>query len=77
MDGNAFNIRLIDKPDNDAESWLMTEITKLARQRNIGMPDVGIYESPEPRACLHFSLSQINVHAIKTIALKFLTNFSN
>jgi heat shock protein HtpX len=47
---HAFNVRLIDKPENDAELWLMTEIGKLARQRNISMPDVGIYESPEPNA---------------------------
>lgn len=47
---HAFNIQLIDKPANEAESWLVAEVRKLARQRNIGMPDVGIYQSPEPNA---------------------------
>jgi len=46
----AYNIQLITTPKNDAEAWLYTEIQKLARQRNIGMPEVGIYESPEPNA---------------------------
>ncbi|KTD09018.1 M48 family peptidase [Legionella gratiana] len=47
---HAFNIQLIEKPTNDIESWLFSEIGNLARQRNIGMPNVGIYESPEPNA---------------------------
>ncbi|VVC74979.1 Protease HtpX [Aquicella siphonis] len=47
---HAFNIQLIDRPANSAESWLVAEVRKLANQRNIGMPDVGIYQSPEPNA---------------------------
>src|SRR5262245_6682956 len=47
---HAFNIQLIEQPRNDAEIWLMSEIRKLANQRHIGMPDVGIYDSPEPNA---------------------------
>lgn len=47
---HAFSIHLITKPATEAESWLVAEIRKLANQRNIGMPDVGIYESPEPNA---------------------------
>jgi heat shock protein HtpX len=46
----AFSIQLIDRPSNEAEAWLMAEISKLAKQRNIGMPQVGIYQSPEPNA---------------------------
>ncbi|KGP63933.1 protease HtpX [Legionella norrlandica] len=47
---HAFSIQLIEKPANEVESWLMTEIRNLAKKRNIGMPDVGIYDSPEPNA---------------------------
>lgn len=47
---HAFNIQLIEKPTTEIESWLFSEIGHLARQRNIGMPNVGIYESPEPNA---------------------------
>lgn len=46
----AFNIQLIDKPSNQSEIWLMSVVRKLAGQRNINMPDVGIYQSPEPNA---------------------------
>ncbi len=47
---HAFNIQLIDKPANEAESWILNQVRNLAKKRNIGMPDVGIYESPEPNA---------------------------
>lgn len=47
---HAYNIKLIDRPSNDAEAWIVNEIRKLSTQRNISMPDVGIYESPEPNA---------------------------
>ncbi|KTD19831.1 protease HtpX [Legionella londiniensis] len=47
---HAFGVQLIDKPGNELESWLFNKVSTLARQRNIAMPDIGIYESPEPNA---------------------------
>jgi len=47
---HAYNIHLIDRPSNEAEAWLVSEVRRLSGQRNIGMPDVGIYDSPEPNA---------------------------
>lgn len=47
---HAFNVQLIEKPTNEAELRLMNEVRALAQKRNIRMPDVGIYESPEPNA---------------------------
>lgn len=47
---HAFSIKLIDKPTNESESWLIAKVSNLARQRNIGMPDVGVYDSQEPNA---------------------------
>ncbi|BCA94799.1 protease HtpX [Legionella antarctica] len=47
---HAYNVKLIDKPTNESEFWLTAKVRQLATQRNIGMPDVGIYESPEPNA---------------------------
>jgi len=47
---HAFNVQVIDKPNTDIESWLFTTIRRLASQRSIGIPSVGIYESPEPNA---------------------------
>ena len=47
---HAFNISLIEKPKNESEVLLISQVKKMARQRNIDMPDVGVYESPEPNA---------------------------
>lgn len=46
----AFNIQLIERPSDQFESWLLEEIRKLAKLCDIGMPDVGIYDSSEPNA---------------------------
>ncbi len=47
---HAFNVQIIEKPTTEAELWLINEIRSLAQKRNIGMPEVGIYDSPEPNA---------------------------
>jgi heat shock protein HtpX len=46
----SFHLKLIDRPSNDMESFLVNTISRLAQQMKIGMPDVGIYDSPEPNA---------------------------
>ena len=46
----AFNIHLITRPSDRTEIWLAGKIKQLASQRNIGLPDIGIYDSPEPNA---------------------------
>lgn len=46
----AYNIQLINQPKNEVESWLVGLVSRLATQRNIKMPEVGIYQSDEPNA---------------------------
>jgi heat shock protein HtpX len=36
--------RVIDTPQNDAETWLLGTVQKLATQVGIAMPEVGVYE---------------------------------
>src|SRR6185437_7442235 len=38
--------RVIDTPQNEAETWLLGTVQKLATQVGIQMPEVGIYEGP-------------------------------
>ncbi|HKK14597.1 MAG TPA: protease HtpX, partial [Gammaproteobacteria bacterium] len=42
--------RVIDQPRTEAEAWLLTTVRNQARRAGIGMPEVAIYESPEPNA---------------------------
>lgn len=41
--------RVIDRPGNDAEAWLMETVRRLATTAGVGMPEVAIYEG-EPNA---------------------------
>lgn len=50
MAKRAYSIRIIDQPSNANESWLINQVKQLANKKHIGMPEVGIYESPEPNA---------------------------
>lgn len=42
--------RVIDRPRNEAERWLLDTVRRQARQAGIGMPEVAIYEAPEMNA---------------------------
>lgn len=46
----SFGIHMIERPSNEMESYLINTISRLAQQLKIGMPEVGIYDSPEPNA---------------------------
>jgi heat shock protein HtpX len=43
-------VRVIAQPGNAIETWLMSTVQRQAREAGIGMPEVGIFDSPEPNA---------------------------
>ena len=46
----SMRVQLIDQPRNAAESWLKATVQRQAQAAGIGMPEVGIFEAPEPNA---------------------------
>lgn len=42
--------RVIEQPANTTERWLVETVRRQAEQAGIGMPDVAIFEAPEPNA---------------------------
>jgi len=42
--------KVIDTPGNATERWLVETVERQAREAGIGMPDVAIYNAPEPNA---------------------------
>ena len=42
--------RVITQPGSSAEMWLMNTVERQARAAGIGMPEVAIFDSPEPNA---------------------------
>lgn len=43
-------VYVIEQPQNETERWLVDTIARLAQQANIGMPEVGLFETPEANA---------------------------
>jgi len=43
-------VYIIDSPRNETEDWLLTTVHRQAQQAGIGLPDVGIFDSPQMNA---------------------------
>lgn len=50
MAKQSMGVYVIDQPSNSTERWLVDVVTRQARQAGIGMPEVGIFQAPEPNA---------------------------
>ena len=46
----AAGVQVITEPANETERWLVDVVTKQAKEAGIGMPEVGIFPSPQPNA---------------------------
>jgi heat shock protein HtpX len=42
--------QVIEQPSTDAEAWLVETVRRLAHTAGIGMPEVAVFDSPEPNA---------------------------
>jgi heat shock protein HtpX len=42
--------KVITQPSNQVETWLFETVRRQAREAGIGMPEVAIYDAPEPNA---------------------------
>jgi heat shock protein HtpX len=50
MAKRSMGVRVIDAPSNSSEVWLVDTVKKYAADAGIGMPEVGIFDSPEVNA---------------------------
>jgi heat shock protein HtpX len=50
MAKRTMGVRVIQQPANDTEAWLVNTVRAQAQAAGIGMPEVGIFDSPEPNA---------------------------
>ncbi|AOV17232.1 zinc metalloprotease HtpX [Acidihalobacter aeolianus] len=46
----SMGVQVIDQPRTSSEVWLMETVQRLARQANLKMPEVGIFDSPDMNA---------------------------
>jgi len=50
MAKTTMGVQVITNPSTPAERWLVETVAAHARAAGIGMPEVGVFESPEPNA---------------------------
>jgi heat shock protein HtpX len=50
MAKTAMGVQVIGQPRSEAEHWLVNTVRQQAEAAGIGMPEVGIFDSPEPNA---------------------------
>jgi len=46
----AMGVHVIDQPQNETERWLLDIVANQARLAGVGMPEVGIFQTPESNA---------------------------
>lgn len=50
MAKRSMGVQIIEQPRNNTEQWLLTTVQRQAEEARIGMPEVGIFNSPDPNA---------------------------
>lgn len=50
MAKRSMGVQLIEQPANSRERWLLETVRRQADRAGIGMPEVGIFNSPQPNA---------------------------
>ncbi len=63
-------VRVITQPSNSTESWLLNTVQRQAREAGIGMPEVGIFDSPEPNAFATGARRDASLVAVSTGLLR-------
>ena len=46
MAKRAMRVQVIEQPRNEAEAWLLATVRRQASQAGIGMPEVGVFDTP-------------------------------
>ena len=70
---NAMGVHVIDHPQNQTEQWLVGIVAKQAKQAGIGMPEVGIFQTPESNA---FATGMNKNNALVAVSTGLLQNMS-
>jgi heat shock protein HtpX len=50
MAKRSMGVQIIEQPRTGSEQWLVETVRRQAREAGIGMPEVGVFNAPEPNA---------------------------
>jgi heat shock protein HtpX len=66
----TMGVQVIAEPRNDTEVWLVDTVRRQAEQAGIGMPEVGIFDSPQPNAFATGARRNASLVAVSTGLLR-------
>jgi len=67
----SMGVKIIGQPANPTEQWLLGTVKRQAEQAGIGMPEVGIFDSPQPNA---FATGMSRNNALVAVSSGLLQN---
>jgi len=67
-------VQVLENPRTQKELWLVNTVQKYAQQAGIGMPEVGIFESPDMNA---FATGARRDHALVAVSTGLLNNMTS
>jgi len=70
---NAMGVHVIERPQNQTEQWLIDIVDRQAAQAGIGMPEVGIFQTPEANA---FATGMSRNSALVAVSTGLLQNMN-
>jgi heat shock protein HtpX len=70
----SMGVKVIERPANSTEQWLVSTVQRQAQQAGIGMPEVGIFEAAEPNA---FATGMSRNNALVAVSTGLLRNMSS
>lgn len=73
MAKKSMGVQLIEIPKTNQEEWLLSTVEMQAREAGIGMPEVGIFNSPQPNA---FATGMSKNSALVAVSTGLLENMT-
>ncbi len=70
---HMMGVEVIEAPRNETEAWLVATVRHHAEAAGIGMPEVGVFDSPEPNA---FATGASRNHALVAVSTGLLARMS-
>ena len=73
MAKRSMGVQVIEQPRNRTEQWLVETVRRQAEEAGIGMPEVGVFQSPQPNA---FATGARRNHALVAVSTGLLQAMS-
>lgn len=73
MAKTTMGVQVITEPANNHERWLVETVARYAQEARIGMPEVGVFDSPEPNA---FATGMNKNNALVAVSTGLLQNMT-